>query len=131
MHVLQRSIDPADGTGKPFQYVAIKTDITELKEVELEFETNQQLFKNQNLQLEQACCWTDTGTAGIERGCGRGKYDKDHFFSNMSNKLRTPLKAIMGFSEIKSDQFLGPWGLINIKIISTISLIFRVFKRVI
>ena len=56
MHVLQRSIDPADGTGKPFQYVAIKTDITELKEVDRELETSQQLVKNQNLQLEQACC---------------------------------------------------------------------------
>ena len=56
MHVLQRSIEPADGTGKPFQYVAIRTFITELKEVEREFETSQQLFKNQNLQLEQACC---------------------------------------------------------------------------
>lgn len=42
-----------DESGKPFQYVAIRTDITDRKEAERELETSQQLVSDQNLLLEQ------------------------------------------------------------------------------
>ena len=33
---------------------------------------------------------------------------KSDFLANMSHELRTPLNAIIGFSEVISDELLGP-----------------------
>jgi len=38
---------------------------------------------------------------------------KSEFMANMSHELRTPLNAILGFSEMISNQYLGPIGIVK------------------
>ncbi|WP_420547099.1 ATP-binding protein [Curvivirga sp.] len=65
--------------------VAVRTDISELKERELEL----QLAKEEADAANQA---------------------KSRFLANMSHELRTPLNAIIGFSDIVRSEMLGPVG---------------------
>ncbi len=64
-----------DEQGKPFQYVAIRTDITERKLVEAEAEAARNAAETAN----------------------RAKSD---FLSSMSHELRTPMNAILGFAQM-------------------------------
>lgn len=61
--------------GEPFQYVAIRTDITERKQAELDALKAKKLANDAN----------------------RAKSD---FLSSMSHELRTPLNAILGFGQL-------------------------------
>ncbi|MDH3475554.1 MAG: ATP-binding protein, partial [Rhodospirillales bacterium] len=65
--------------------VAILTDITELKEKQLD--------------LRRAVERAETASRS-----------KTEFLANMSHELRTPLNAIIGFSEIMTKEALGPVG---------------------
>ena len=74
-----------DERGKPFQYVAIRTDITERMEAE-------RIAQEAREEAETA------------------NEAKSHFIANMSHELRTPLNAILGFSEMVKLQAFGPIG---------------------
>lgn len=67
-----------DSSGKPYQYVAIRTDITQRKEAEIKLREAKSLAEKAN----QA---------------------KSEFLANMSHELRTPLNAIVGFSQLLDD----------------------------
>lgn len=64
---------------KPYQYLSIRTDITQRKQAE---EEKEQLIR----KLEEALIF------------------KDQFLATMSHELRTPLNAIMGFASIAITQ---------------------------
>ena len=68
--------------GRPFQYVAIRTDITERKRIESELINSQQTAINAQNQAETA------------------SKAKSAFLSSMSHELRTPMNAILGFAQL-------------------------------
>lgn len=71
-----------DDRGKPFQYVAIRTDITERKKVEAELEAAKAVAEKAQADAEAA------------------NQAKSMFLSSMSHELRTPLNAIFGFGQL-------------------------------
>ncbi len=79
--------------GKPRQYVAIRTDITERKRAE---ELNLQI----NLELEKRVA---ERTAQLEAS----NRELEAFSYSVSNDLRAPLRAINGFSQVVVEDF-GP-----------------------
>ncbi len=66
-----------DQKGKPYQYVAIRTDITEHKEA-------MEKLNEAKIEAEQA------------------NQAKSEFLANMSHEIRTPLNAVLGFSQLLS-----------------------------
>lgn len=64
-----------DSSGKPYQYVSIRTNITERK--------------NNELKLTEA-----------KQQAEKANQAKSEFLANMSHELRTPLNAIVGFSQL-------------------------------
>jgi PAS domain S-box-containing protein len=77
-------------TGKPTQYIAIRTDISEIKA----FEEKQLKI---NLLLEQE-----------KKKADKANQAKSEFLSAMSHELRTPLNAILGFSQILDTDTINP-----------------------
>ena len=71
-----------DNQGKPFQYLAIRVDISERKHYEEQLQkTNAKLARATKL--------------------------KDQFLANMSHELRTPLNAILGMTEALQEEAYG------------------------
>lgn len=64
-----------DGTGKPYQYVSVNTDITHVKE-------------------------TEQALIAARQEAERANLAKSEFLSNMSHELRSPMNAILGFGQL-------------------------------
>jgi PAS domain S-box-containing protein len=73
-------LDPQ--TGRPYQYVAIRHDITNRKTLELELEQAKELAENANKK-------------------------KSQFLTNMSHELRTPLNAVISYSQMMKQGIAG------------------------
>ncbi|BFM38161.1 PAS domain S-box protein [Synechocystis sp. LKSZ1] len=72
-----------DKQGQPYQYLAIRFDITERKQYEVQLaQANEELLSASRL--------------------------KDEFLANMSHELRTPLNAILGMAESLQERIFGP-----------------------
>jgi PAS domain S-box-containing protein len=70
------------GDGKPFQYAAIRTDISERKRAE-------QVMLDMNAELKSAKAVAEKASLA-----------KSNFLSRMSHELRTPMNAILGFAQL-------------------------------
>jgi signal transduction histidine kinase len=76
--------------GRPVQYIAIRTDITERKHFE-------RALQQTNIELENARLISE-----------KANLAKSEFLSSMSHELRTPLNGVIGFTEFLFDEKPGP-----------------------
>lgn len=78
-----------DELGTPYQYVAIRTDITDKKKAEKE--------------LIEARVFAEYATEIAEEAQKKAEHAmqaKQQFLSNMSHEIRTPMNAIIGFTKV-------------------------------
>ncbi len=78
-----------DGYGKPFKYVAVRTDITNQKRISEE-------LKEAKVVAELATILAEDEKAKAESAL----QSKQQFLANMSHESRTPMNAILGFTKI-------------------------------
>ncbi|MDB6041065.1 MAG: sensor histidine kinase [Verrucomicrobiales bacterium] len=88
-------------SGKPYQYVAIRADITERKRVEESL-----CSVNENLEVKVLERTAELQVA--KEKAEEAVKVKSEFLANMSHELRTPLNGIIGFSEFLADGKPGP-----------------------
>jgi two-component system sensor histidine kinase/response regulator len=103
---VQTSIVPSlDESGKPFQYVAIDTNVTDQKELEQDLAKAVEGIELANEELEDR---VRVRTHELENGrveAETANAAKSEFLSSMSHELRTPLNAVIGFGQLlQSDQ---------------------------
>ncbi len=80
--VLTTIVPFLDEHGIPYQYVAIRTDITEQKRVEAELSEARVVAEEEKSKAQDAM------------------KAKQQFLSNMSHEIRTPMNAIIGFTKV-------------------------------
>lgn len=91
---VQTSIVPfLNDSGKPYQYVAIRNDITRLKTV-----------MNEKISAEK-----DKARSQVnEQAALQASQMKSEFLANMSHEIRTPLNSVIGMTDLILDSKLSP-----------------------
>jgi PAS domain S-box-containing protein len=119
----QTSITPFLGDdGKPQKYIAIRTDITLLKQTELELQRHQDQLEQRvqqktadlqgmidalwqvNVELEKKSLALQVSEES-ERAANQAKSD---FLANMSHEIRTPMNGVVGMVDILQETQLQP-----------------------
>lgn len=92
-----------DESGEPYEYVAIRTDVTQQKLIEKELEEKAHSLKNMTDHLEDM---VKQRTLELEQANIQLRHlnrIKSEFVSVVSHELRTPLTSIKSFAEIMRD----------------------------
>jgi PAS domain S-box-containing protein len=85
-----------DDKGVPYQYVAIRTDITEQKRISEELLESKVYAELAKTIAEEAKTKAEEATLIAENAVKA----KQQFLSNMSHEIRTPMNAIIGFTKV-------------------------------
>ncbi|MDO9186522.1 MAG: CheR family methyltransferase [Bacteroidia bacterium] len=85
-----------NGQGKPYQYVAVRTDITDQKRIETELMEAKTFAEKATGIAEEALSKAESATLVAQDAVKA----KQQFLSNMSHEIRTPMNAIIGFTKV-------------------------------
>lgn len=94
-----------DSKGKPYEYVAIQTDITTQKTIETLLAEKNESLKELTEQLETKVQDRTTKLLKANEELLQLNTVKSDFVSVVSHELRTPLTSIKSFAEILEDDF--------------------------
>ncbi|MBF0143317.1 MAG: response regulator [Magnetococcales bacterium] len=99
---LESTIVPLpDESGRPFQYIAMQTDITRQKEAEEE-------LIRQHSRLEEKVRKRTADLAIARDEALAANKAKSVFLATMSHEIRTPLNVVLGMLELMRQESLGP-----------------------
>ncbi|MBC7935600.1 MAG: PAS domain-containing protein [Rhizobacter sp.] len=85
-----------DDRGKPYQYIVIRTDITEQKKIEKELTDAKVVAELATTIAKEAQSKAESATELAKNAVKA----KQQFLSNMSHEIRTPMNAIIGFTKV-------------------------------
>lgn len=98
-----------DRQGKPTQYITISTDISHIKNLELKQREANELLQEEKIHTEEE-----------RQKAEKANQAKSEFLSAMSHELKTPLNAVLGFTQLLQNDAQNPLSTVQKESISYI-----------